>query len=412
MTDPDATFRANPHFMRSSRRQLLRLILTSPLLATLKGLWAPEPLVARALAGESTLAEEQELIAAAADAINVFDLEAVAKEKLLPAHYDYLSLGVEREITLRANREGFARFQLRARRLVDVSNLQTEARILGDRMSSPIVLAPVRSQKAFHPEGELAVARAAKRHDHVQILSLGTSTPIEEVNAEHGRPVWFQLYTPALWPVTSRRLQRAEKAGCETVVLTVDHVGAAGRDRIRSYRREETPECQACHKDSALRGFVGEILSRFNVLDWDYVDRIRDATSMNLVLKGILTAEDAALSVEHGVDGIIVSNHGGRVVDTGLSTIEVLPEVAAAVDERLPILIDSGFRRGNDFFKALALGASAVCIGRPYIWGLAAFGQEGVEAVLTILRRELEDNMRQMGTPSLANITGASVHNP
>jgi 4-hydroxymandelate oxidase len=412
MVGPDTTPRANPQFLRSSRRELLRLVLTSPLLAAMKGLWAPEPLVARALAGESTLAEEQELIAAATDAINVFDFEAVAKEKLPAAHYDYLSLGVEREITLQANRDGFAKFQLRARRLVDVSDLQTEATILGDRMSSPIVLAPVRSQRAFHPEGELAVARAAKRHDHLQILSLGTSIPVEEVSEARGKPVWFQLYTPSLWPVTGRRLKRAEQAGCQTVVLTVDHVGAAGRDRIRSYRREENPECRDCHDDSGLRNIVGEVLSRFKVLDWDYVDRIRDATSMNLVLKGILTAEDAAVCVDHGVDGVIVSNHGGRVVDTGLSTIEVLPEVATAIDGRLPILIDSGFRRGSDFFKALALGASAVCIGRPYIWGLAAFGQEGVEAVLTMLRRELEDNMRQMGTPSIAGITRTSVHNP
>jgi isopentenyl diphosphate isomerase/L-lactate dehydrogenase-like FMN-dependent dehydrogenase len=154
---------------------------------------------------------------------------------------------------------------------------------------------------------------------------------------------------------------------------------------------------------------LADTVSDALVLDWDYVDRIRDATSMNLVIKGILTHEDAGLCVEHGVDGIVVSNHGGRTEDSGLSTIEALPEIVAAVDGRMPVLIDSGFRRGTDIFKALAIGASAVCVGRPYLWGLAAFGQEGVEAVLAILRREFEVIMKQMGTPTLPSITSAHV---
>jgi len=374
----------------------------------MRGLWAPEPLLARALAGQSSLAEEQKLIATAADAINVFDFEAVAANTLSAAHFDYLSMGVEREITLDANREGFARFQLRPRRLIDVNKLQTTTEIFGQRSSSPIVLAPASSQRAFHPDGEIAVARAAKRKDQLQILSLGSSATLEEVIDARGEPIWFQLYTPDLWPLTARRLKRAEKAGCQTLVLTIDHVGSASRDRILRYRRDENPDCLECHQ-SGWKSLVREMLFRFDVIDWDYVKRIRDATSMHLVLKGILTAEDAELCVEHGVDGLVVSNHGGRVVDSGLSTIEVLPEVVAAVGGRLPILIDSGFRRGSDLYKALALGASAICIGRPYLWGLAAFGQEGVEAVLTILRRELEVNMRQMGTPSVADITRAFV---
>lgn len=400
----------SPHdsLVRNSRRDLLRFVLASPLLAATRELWAPRPLLARALTNQATPQEQQELIAEAADAINVFDFEPVAKSNLSAAHYDYLSMGVERELTLEANRDGFARFQLRARRLIDVSKLQTSTRLLGEDLSSPIVLAPVRSQKAFHPAGEIAVARAARPGDHLQILSLGSSVPLEEVVKARGEPVWSQLFTPSLWPITARRVEQAERAGCRTIVLTVDHVGAAGRDQIERYRRRDNPDCQQCH-ESGLRSLVGKVLSHFNALDWDYVKRIRDATSMNLVLKGILTAEDAALCVENGMDGMIVSNHGGRVVDTGLSTIEALPEVVAAVGGRLPVLIDSGFRRGSDFFKALALGASAVCIGRPYLWGLAAFGQEGVETVLAILRRELEDNMRQMGTPTIDSITGASV---
>ncbi len=154
-----------------------------------------------------------------------------------------------------------------------------------------------------------------------------------------------------------------------------------------------------------LRDYIQDSM----ILDWDVVDRIRDGTSMKLVVKGILTPEDARLCVEHGVDGIVVSNHGGRAEDSGLASIEVLPEIVAAVKGRIPILIDSGFRRGTDVFKALALGASAVCIGRPYLWGLAAFGQDGVEAVLAILRRELETIMTEMGTPNLGSITPAHV---
>jgi isopentenyl diphosphate isomerase/L-lactate dehydrogenase-like FMN-dependent dehydrogenase len=192
------------------------------------------------------------------------------------------------------------------------------------------------------------------------------------------------------------------------------------RDRIHRFHREDNPACESCHAASPIaRGFgsaarlVGidplEIKARYATLDWETVDRMRDATSLKFLIKGILTRQDAELCVRHGVDGIIVSNHGGRAEDTGISTIEALPEIADAIAGRIPVLIDSGFRRGSDVFKALALGASAVCIGRPYIWGLAAFGQEGVEAVLALLRSELQTIMRHMGTPSLSSITASHV---
>lgn len=294
-----------------------------------------------------------------------------------------------------------------------VREVDASTEILGTKLSCPIVLAPCGSQKAFHPEGEIAVARAAKRNDHLQILSTGTSSPLEDVVEARGEPVWFQLYTSRLWPATWLQLRQAQNAGCPAVALTVDHVGAASRDGLRRFHRPDNSQCQPCHSPTLERlasaAAASSTLAGLSVLDWDYVDRIRDATSMKLLIKGILTHEDASLCVEHGVDGIIVSNHGGRVVDSGLSTIEVLPEIARSVGGRIPILIDSGFRRGSDFFKALALGASAVCVGRPYLWGLAAFGQEGVEAVLGMLRKELEALMRQMGTPILAAITPAHV---
>ena len=411
---------------RTSRRSLLRFLLGSPLLLSSQ-VFTFERLLAAMTHGEASAEEARELILAAADAIDVFDFHAVAKRSLSASHYTFLSMGVQHEVTLRANREGFARFQLRPRRLVDVRDLDTSREVLGAKLSCPIILAPAGAQRAFHPEGEIAVARAAKRKDYLQILSTGSSAPLEEVIEAREAPIWFQLYTPRLWPVTRRQLKHAEEAECPAVVLTVDAAGAMGEtnlDRIRRFRRSKRSDCQTCHSRMAkaerlLLGAVGaadavgfdlvDAFSDLMVLDWDFVDRIRDATSMKLLIKGILTHEDASLCVEHGVDGLIVSNHGGRTEDSGLSTIEALPEIVEAVAGRIPILIDSGFRRGTDVFKALALGASAVCVGRPYLWGLAAFGQEGVEAVLAILRREFETIMKQMGTPTLDAITPAHV---
>jgi isopentenyl diphosphate isomerase/L-lactate dehydrogenase-like FMN-dependent dehydrogenase len=384
----------------STRRDFLRFLLGSPLLVSSAPAAALERLLA--VAPREGGRETADLLRSAADAIDVFDFEPVARRILLPPHYVYLSMGIHDEFTLRANRCSSA--------------------LLGTRLSCPIALAPAASQQAFHAEGELAVARAARRRDHLQILSTGASLPLEEVVEARGAPVWFQLYTSRLWPITRHQLRAAERAGCPVVVLTVDQIGLGrNRDRLRRYRRRENPECRPCHDslaDRIQRGAdaVGidlvEAVSDLMVLDWDVVDRIRDGTSMKLVIKGILTAEDASLCVEHGVDGIVVSNHGGRAEDSGLASIEVLPEIAKAIAGRIPILIDSGFRRGSDVFKALALGASAVCIGRPYLWGLAAFGQEGVEAVLAILRRELEEIMMEMGTPDLSAITPAHVRGP
>lgn len=410
----------------ASRRALLRFLLGSPLLFASRRASAFEPLLAAlAQAGPGEGKGAGALLESAGDAVDVFDFEAVARHNLSPAHYTFLSMGVHDEATLKANREGFAKLQLRPRRLVDVRDIDTSREVLGARLSCPIILAPAGSQKAFHPEAEIAVARAARRQDHLQILSLGSSSELSDVVEARGAPVWFQIYTPRFWPATRWFLKRAEEGGCPAVVLTVDLAGAPfgqNRDAIRRFHRADNPDCQGCHSSTGERllrgagaaagalGFdLDDALADLMVLDWDYVDRVRDATSLKLVIKGILTGEDAKLCVEHGVDALIVSNHGGRAEDSGLSTIEVLPEVARAVAGRIPILIDSGFRRGEDVFKALALGASAVCVGRPYLWGLAAFGQEGVEAVLAILRRELETIMKQMGTPTLAAITPEHV---
>jgi isopentenyl diphosphate isomerase/L-lactate dehydrogenase-like FMN-dependent dehydrogenase len=242
---------------------------------------------------------------------------------------------------------------------------------------------------------------------------------VESVRAAHGGPIWFQLYPTDTWRITQALIKRAEGAGCPVLVLTVDLPGGRNTETDRRFARIDARPCESCH-ERGLSGYVrrkpmydGLDLTGVNLaapgLTWDFVRRLKDATRMKLVLKGIETAEDADLCVRHGADGVIVSNHGGRAEESGRSTIECLPEVVAAVRGRITVLIDGGFRRGTDVFKALALGARAVCIGRPYLWGLAAFGQPGVERVLDILDREFELMLRHAGVTALSKLDRSFV---
>ncbi len=392
----------------ASRRAFLRFLASSPALyaaGQAMGQGLPDPYA-------------PQVISRASDAINVFDFHEVAKQTLMPGHYTYMALGTDDGGTVRANREGFAKYQLRMRRLVDVRNIDTSIELFGERYPIPILIAPCGSQKAYHPEGELAVARAAKAKGVEQILSTVASVAVEEVNAARGRPVWFQLYTSPLWRVTEAVVKRAEASGCPVLALTVD-LPVSNREALARHRRATNAECQACHAPGANLIPPKPIYDGIDMtggedrggtfMDWDFVDRLRDSTSMKLLLKGIVTAEDARLAVEHGVDGLIVSNHGGRAEDSGRSTIESLSEVVDAVDGRMPVIVDGGFRRGTDIFKALALGADAIAIGRPYLWGLGSFGQEGVETVLDLLKRELEIVMRQARTTSIEEINRSYI---
>jgi isopentenyl diphosphate isomerase/L-lactate dehydrogenase-like FMN-dependent dehydrogenase len=341
--------------------------------------------------------------------------------KLPVAHYGYLASGVDDDATLRANRDGFNHFQLRPRRLVDVRRVDASVTIFGERWETPIVICPCGSQKAFHAEGELATARAARAKNHLQILSGVTTTSVEEVNAARGRPVWYQLYPTNVEGIARSIALRAAKAGCPVLILTVDlNAGRNLETQLRAVR-DDSRNCADCHGTGFAAGFTrkpmfdGLDLSQASdygdpAMTWEYVKRMRDAVpGMKLVLKGIVTREDAALAAAAGMDGIVVSNHGGRAEESMRSTIESLPEVMQGTAGRLPVLIDGGFRRGTDVVKAMALGATAVGIGRPYLWGLSAFGQPGVEMVLTILRRETELAMRQMGATSLAKLARAQV---
>jgi len=357
------------------------------------------------------------------DAVDVFDFERAAEAALHPGHWTYLSMGVQGERTLRANREAFHHFALRPRRLVDVREVDTATSLLGTELPDPIVLAPIGSQAAYHADAERAVARAAATRGQHMILSQGTSTPLEDVANARGAPIWSQLYAQRTWPLTRSWIRDAESSGCSALVLTVDIVGLpTGRDRLEKLDRTHNPDCAACHGGLGARAFEATeagltrigidargFAARSMMLDWEVIDRIRDATTLPLVVKDLLVPEDAEQAIAHGIDAIVVSNHGGRAEDHGLASIEALAEIAPAVAGRIPILVDSGFRRGTDVIAALALGATAVCVGRPYVWGLAAFGQAGVEGVLDLMRRELIDTMRQLGRPTIESIDTDAV---
>ncbi len=411
-----------------SRRRFLRMLAASPLLATGGAIYGP---LAKLLAAESPdetrfsallddVAQGADLISSPDQALNVMDFEPVARKVLPPAHFGYLATGVDDDATIRANRDGYSKFQIRSRRLVDVSKIDMSVRLFDASWETPIVISPVGSQKAFHPEGEVAVARAAKVKRHLQILSTVSSSSVEDVIAARGGPVWFQLYANNDWNVVRGMVKRAQAAGCPAVVVTVDLQDGSNRETLFRSERADSRQCDTCHTGGVAASgrrrpiFEGLDVSKVNSTywdgnDWTLVKRLKDTFSMKVLLKGIVAREDAQLAVQNGIDGIIVSNHGGRAENTLRSTIESLPEVVAGADGKIPVLVDGGVRRGTDAFKALALGAAGVGIGRPYIWGLASFGQPGVETVLAIMRRELQIAMRESGTVSVGKITRAYV---
>ena len=400
--------------VRASRRRMLQFIAASPLFtraAAAEALRSSDPM-------EWAPRDLDKLITEPSQALDVFDFEPVMREKVPPAHFGYMASGADDEITLRANREGFRKFELRPRRLTDVSKIDMSATILGTTYESPIVIAPTGSNRAFHPDGEIAVAKAAKAGDHLQILSTVATTSISDAIAARGAPVWFQLYTTQRFEVAEQLVRKAEAAGATTIAVTVDVRSPAKWTTFFRLRRTDTRDCKTCHMPGdylarkpnfsgvELGGMSGTVVTN---LTWQSIQRLRDIVKGRLVIKGILSAEDAKLAAAVGLDGIIVSNHGGRVEDGVGATITALPEIVEAAGGRMPVLVDSGFRRGNEIVKALALGAQAVCIGRPYLWGLGAFGQAGVDRVLAILRAEVRATMQQIGAASLKDVTPAMV---
>ncbi len=406
---------------RTSRRLFLQFLAASPF-------YASSTLAAFAAETPSRLPDPMvwaprdldHLIATPKEAIDVFDFEPVMHKNVAPGHFGYMASGIDDEVTLRANREAFLKFQLRPRRLVDVSKVDMSADILGVKYASPIIIAPAGGHKAYHPDGEIGVAKAAKSGDHMMILSTQASTSIEDVTAARGRPIWYQLYATNKFEVAKSHVQRAEKAGALAVAVTVDRNGGRNQETLFRMQRTDTRQCSDCHDNSTLAKaqlskpmYDGVDLSglrniQSSAMSWDYIKRLRDVTKMKIVLKGLQAWEDAKIAADSGIDAIIVSDHGGRADESGRGTIDMLPEIIE-VSGGMPVLIDSGFRRGTDIVKALCMGAKGVAIGRPYLWGLGAFGEAGVERVLELLRIELLAAMQQVGAPSLKQLVPAMV---
>jgi len=405
----------------TSRRRFLQFLAASPLLAA-------SDLAAMAAESPSRLPDPMiwaprtldKLIASPKEAIDVFDFEPVAAKNIPPAHFGYMTGGVNDDVTLRANREGFLKFQLRPRRLVDVSKVDMSTEILGVKYDSPIFLSPSGGHKAYHPDGEPAVARAAKVGDHLMILSTQATTSVADVIAARGKPIWSQLYATNKFEVAKHHVQSMERQGSLAIAVTVDSNSRRLQEQALRMRRLDTRDCQSCHDDSSLAAaqqdkpmYDGADLSgltsiQSSAMSWDYIKRLRDVTKLKMVLKGIMAWEDAKIAADAGIDAIIVSDHGGRADENGRSTIEALGEIIENAGS-MPVLVDSGFRRGTDVVKALCMGAKGVGIGRPYLWGLGAFGQPGVERVLELLRLELLAAMQQVGAPSLKQLMPTMV---
>ena len=389
------------------RRALLQWLAASPALTL--------PVALRA-ADDSTLS-------APTDALDVFDFEKAASLIVPPAHWGYLQSGVDGNVTRDANHSAYSRWKLIPRRFVDVSRIDMATRVFGTAMSAPIMMSPIGGLRALHIEADLGVARAAKTKQQTQIVSTQMSDVLENIVDARGAPVWFQLYTTNRPEATRALVQRAQKAGCPVVCVTVDL--PAGRNTVTAtrLRREDKRICGNCHVTDANGNprqgiatkpmFAGIETSGLGLvspsLTWDFIKRLKDMTSMKVVIKGIEAREDAELAVENGADGILVSNHGGRALESGRGTVESLPDVVKGAAGRIPVMVDGGIRRGTDVFKALALGASAVGIGRPYAWGLSCFGQAGVERVLDILNMELRLAMAGCGARSVSEINASAL---
>ena len=407
----------------ASRRKFLQFLAGSPVLAAGSATAFAETLMPKNRVPDPLMwgpRQSENLIKTPKEAINVFDFEPVMRQNVPPAHFGYMASGIDDEATLRANREGFQKFVLRPRRLVDVSKVDTSIELFGHTYASPVGVSPCGSHKAYHSDGEPAVASAAKAGNHLMILSNQSNTSVEDVIKVRGAPVWFQLYATNRFEVAAHHVRRAERAGCVAVAVTVDRSGGRNQETLFRLQRTDTRECSACHQRGSLAenyksrpAYEGVDLSgltniQSSAMSWDYIRRLREVTKMKMVLKGIITWEDAELAAKAGIDGIIVSNHGGRSEDGGPSTIESLPEIIKVADD-MPVLIDSGFRRGSDVVKALCMGARAVCIGRPYLWGLGAFGQPGVERVLELLRIETRAMIQQMGAQNVKQLVPMMV---
>lgn len=356
-------------------------------------------------------------------------LEQRARALLPRAVYDYYAGGAEDEVTLRANRDAFARYALRPRVLRDVSRVDTSVRVLDTRFSLPVLLAPTAFQRLAHAEGELATVRAAAAIGTSLVASTLSTHTVEDTCAawnaarqEHpdAPPPWFQLYVFRQRSITEELVRRAEAAGCAALVLTATVPVQGNRERDAHNRFSLPPDLEMANFTGMRQAVFPEaaggsrlmafISSEFDpALTWDAIAWLRSITTLPLLVKGVMTYDDARLAVEHGVDGVVVSNHGGRQLDGALASLRALPDVCDGVAGRIPVLMDGGVRRGSDVVKALLLGAQAVMIGRAYLWGLAAEGGAGVERVLDSLRGEVARTLALLGATSPAELSPTAL---
>ena len=355
--------------------------------------------------------------------VNLFEYEALARKCLSQATYDYYAGGAGDEVTLRENRSAFDRLQLLPRVLVDVSHRDLSTTVLSQPIALPILIAPTAFHRLACPEGEIATARAAAKVGTVMVLSTLSNTTLEEVARASEAPLWFQLYIYKDRGLTQALVERAEAAGYKALCVTVDAPLLGRRERdvrnrfslppdlaianIPAHAGERLPDVAG---SSALSTYFSRLLHQS--LTWDDVEWIQGITSLPVVLKGIHHPEDARLAVERGVSGIVVSNHGARQLDTVPATIDMLPAIADVVQEQGELLLDGGVRRGTDVLKALALGAMAVLVGRPVLWGLAVDGQMGAAQVLRLLQAEIDLAMALCGITSVSAVTRDLVRGP
>lgn len=330
------------------------------------------------------------------------DFEILARERVPHTTYEFMAGGAADEVTLRWNREAFQKIRLRPRMLTGISSVDTNITILGDQLSYPLLLAPVAYQRLMHPEGEVAAARGAAQAGAIFVMSTAATCAVEDVAATGAR-LWLQIYLQSDRGVTRDLVQRAEAAGVRALCLTVDTPVLGTRNRQARAKFALPADLPTPHLDAAGRNELSLVSMKRQPATWKDVDWLRSITKLPVLLKGILDDGDAQLGVEHGAAGIIVSNHGARNLDTVPATIEALPAIAERI-RGVPILLDGGIRRGTDIVKALALGANAVLIGRPYVYGLAVAGAQGVARVIAILREELETAMMLLGRASIGDL--------
>jgi 4-hydroxymandelate oxidase len=351
----------------------------------------------------------------------IAEFEAAARQRLDPVHYDYFAGGAQDEITMAENEAAFKKLRLLPRVLRGSDKRDLSIELLGTPSSMPILVAPTAFHRLAHTDGELATARAAALAGTIMIVSMASTTAIEDVAAAAREvapdpALWFQLYLQPDLEFTEAIVRRAEAAGVRAFVVTVDSPVLGRRERDDRNDFHDLPPGLAVenlrnigvNRSGGNASHVRDIVMSAG-LNWEHIAWLRSKTKLPVLIKGVLHTEDARLAVHHGVAGIVVSNHGGRQLDTVPATIDVLPEIAAAVGGAMPVLLDGGIRRGTDVVKALALGADAVGVGRPVVWGLAAGGREGVSQVLELLREDFDQALAQCGGRRPADLTPDQV---